>query len=159
MHVLPQDLEVPATFLLVPLQSEFERRRHNHMPSDTPHHASEDTFDYAAARRFLDQKQARIARTRHALWERAKADADCIVQMIHERYRPRRIIQWGSVLHPEQFTAVSDIDLAVEGIDAVSFMRLCADAEELTVFPLDLVHLDVIDPHFKNILERKGVER
>ena len=75
-------------------------------------------------------------------FEAANRDFDNIVRMILETYAPKKIIQWGSLLHPEQFDAHSDIDIALEGItDAETYFALLGDAMALTRLPLDIVQL------------------
>ncbi|MGK5091540.1 nucleotidyltransferase domain-containing protein [Deltaproteobacteria bacterium TL4] len=115
-----------------------------------------DSFDYGAARRHLRQKQEAMQSIRYDLWQRAKEDSQKIIQMIVARYDPRKIIQWGSILEQKHFSEASDIDLAVEGVDAILFMRLLANAEELTKFPLDLLRWEEIDSSFQRIIEKKG---
>jgi len=113
-------------------------------------------FDYAAARRYLQKKQEARTFENHQRWHQAWADSQVIIEMIIKEYQPIRIIQWGSVLKPEQFCEISDIDLAVVGIDAITFMKLYADAEQLTSFPLDLVRWEGIYPEFQTIILNKG---
>jgi predicted nucleotidyltransferase len=109
-------------------------------------------------RAFLAQK----ADGRHSrdleLHQRAEKDAGAIVAMIRERYRPHRIYQWGSVLHPQRFREYSDIDVAVEGItDAEAFFRLLGEAEALTSFPLDVVQIEYVEPAYRALIKERGV--
>lgn len=114
-------------------------------------------MDTAAARQFLDQREAKRAEQNRELWKKAKADADRILEMMVREYHPARIWQWGSVLEPEQFREGSDIDFALEGIpDAKTWFRLLGDAMELTEFSLDLVELEKIAPEFADIIRLKG---
>jgi len=81
------------------------------------------------------KKQARLKR-----FDAATNDFRKIVQMIISRYSPEKIVQWGSLLHSEQFDENSDIDIAVGGItDAEKYFALLGDAMALTRFPLDIV--------------------
>ena len=108
-------------------------------------------------RTFLRRRRMERERALQELHERAAAQAGDVVKLIGQRYRPRRIIQWGSVLHPERFREYSDIDIAVEGItDPQLFFRLVADAERLTTFPLDIVQLELIEPAYRALILRKG---
>ncbi len=113
-------------------------------------------FDYDAARANLDKKQAALRAHRLALWQQAHADAQQIINMIISRYAPQRIIQWGSVLQPQHFSEASDIDLAVAGVDSITFLRLLADAEDLTEFPLDLLRWEEIPAPFQQAILSKG---
>lgn len=115
-----------------------------------------ERFDYAAARANLEKKQAALRARRLALWQQAQADAQKIIDMIIARYAPQRIIQWGSVLQPEHFSEASDIDLAVVGVDPVTFLRLLGDAEDLTRFPLDLLRWEEVPPAFQEVILSKG---
>ncbi len=90
-------------------------------------------------------------------FDAAARDFNAIVSMIIEKYAPKRIIQWGSLLHPEQFDENSDIDIAVEGIvDAERYFALLGDAMELTRFPLDIVQLEKIEPEYADLILMKG---
>ena len=92
------------------------------------------------------------------LWERARKDARSIVEMIMRDFAPIRIYQWGSVLEPDHFNEISDIDIAVEGITkAENIFSLLAKASEMTDFSLDIVQIECIAPEFANIIRMKGV--
>ncbi len=77
--------------------------------------------------------------------------------MIIKKYNPKRIYQWGSLLHPEQFSEISDIDIAVEGIgSAETFFKLFGEADAMTKAPLDLVELEKVEPVHRESIIRKG---
>ncbi|MDG2989752.1 hypothetical protein L3556_02200 [Candidatus Synechococcus calcipolaris G9] len=115
-----------------------------------------DTFDYQASRHFLEQKYLTLRAKRHALWQQAYSDCQSIITMMIENYHPKRIIQWGSVLYPKHFSEVSDIDLAVEGLETQIFMKLFSQAEDMTSFSLDLIQWEYIHPSFQEIILMKG---
>ncbi len=115
-----------------------------------------DAFDYALARQRIEERQLRRRDANLALWQDAERDARQIVAMIVARYEPARIYQWGSVLQPKKFTAMSDIDIAIEGIDSIRMLSVLADAEELTRFPLDIVRLESVEPAFRRAILKKG---
>jgi predicted nucleotidyltransferase len=98
------------------------------------------------------QRQARLKR-----FDAATNDFRAIVQMLIKRYSPKKIVQWGSLLHSDQFDENSDIDIAIEGIsDAAAYFALLGDAMELTRFPLDIVQLEKIEPEFAELILLKG---
>ncbi|MFP4067928.1 MAG: nucleotidyltransferase family protein [Spirochaetaceae bacterium] len=108
-------------------------------------------------RRFADRRAARDLEARRALHRRAAHDAGAIVEMIVREFNPERVVQWGSVLHPEHFREYSDIDIAVEGItDPGSFFELLAAAEEMARFPVDIVQLEHIEPEYRELILQKG---
>lgn len=113
-------------------------------------------FDVRLSRAYLRSKQERLKAKRLILWEKAVQDSENIVAMILEKYQPQTLIQWGSVLDSKHFSEASDIDLAIEGLGARQFMRLLADAEALTSFPLDIVRWEAIHTSFQKIILMKG---
>lgn len=106
---------------------------------------------------FFGRKAERRREANLARWELARADADAIIAHIATNHRPTRIWQWGSILRPERFTEISDIDIALEGItDAAEFFAILGEAEVLTEFPLDIVQIDLLVPEFADIIRMKG---
>jgi len=98
------------------------------------------------------KKEARLKR-----FDAAISDFNAIIQMIINQYSPKKIVQWGSLLHAEQFDENSDIDIAIEGIlDAAKYFALLGDAMKLTRFPLDIIQLEKIEPEFAELILLKG---
>ena len=89
-------------------------------------------FDPRLSRQYLRKKQEALQGKRLILWKKAVEESQAIVKMILEKYHPQALIQWGSVLDPKHFSEISDIDLAVAGLESLTFMKLLADAEALT---------------------------
>jgi predicted nucleotidyltransferase len=114
-------------------------------------------FDFNAARMFLLNKRKKRIRRNRGLYKKASNDCSKIIKMIIEKYNPKRIYQWGSLLHPEQFSEISDIDIAVEGISsAETFFKLFGDADTMTKIALDLVELEKVEPVHRDSIIRKG---
>lgn len=106
---------------------------------------------------FLKNKELRVQKLHHALWQKACRDAEAIIAMIKENYSPQRIYQWGSLLKPERFRAYSDIDIAVEGVrNAAIFFELYGRAMRMTDFSLDLLAMEDIEPAFASLIRRHG---
>jgi predicted nucleotidyltransferase len=115
-------------------------------------------IDIEQARGFLRARWARQQAELDSRFAQAQADFRHIVCLLVEKHRPRRIYQWGSLLHRPHFAAWSDIDIAVEGIrSAEEFFALFGDATRLTRFPLDLVEMERIEPEFADLIRLKGV--
>ena len=105
----------------------------------------------------LHQREESRRQARRKRFDAASDDFRAIVRMIITRYSPRKIVQWGSLLHPEQFDENSDIDIAVEGItDAERYFALLGDAMNLTRFRPDIVQLEKIEPEFAELILLKG---
>lgn len=63
----------------------------------------------------------------------ARADFAAIVEMIITDYKPERVYQWGSPVDGKAFQEISDIDIAVAGIeDPKMFLRLYEKAKART---------------------------
>ena len=75
--------------------------------------------------------------------------------MIWKSYKPAAIYQWGSLLHREQFSELSDIDIALSGqITGETFFEMYGKAADMTEFSLDIVELGKIHPlHARSIRE------
>ena len=116
-------------------------------------------FDIDAARKFLGNK---LKRHQEALDERvecATRDFVAICQMIIREFQPIAIYQWGSLIDRKKFSAISDIDIAVEGItDAQDYFTLLRRADEMTKFPIDIVQLEKIHPLHSEMIIKKGVQ-
>ena len=116
------------------------------------------SFDIETARRNLDHATKEYARVLSLRLNKAKADFASIVSMIIEKYNPRRIWQWGSLLDPDSFTEYSDIDIGIEGVcEAPLFFTLLGDAMARTEFSLDIVQMEKIEPEFSELIRRKGI--
>ena len=51
-------------------------------------------------------------------------------------YRPLRVYQWGSLLHPEHFSEISDIDIALEGLSSPEeYFAILGDVMNMSSFP------------------------
>lgn len=108
-------------------------------------------------REFIREKAARRKDRNMRNWRRAAEDAARIIAMITRDFDPLAVYQWGSVLNAEHFSEISDIDIAVAGLDsAEAFFALVARAEELTDFPLDIVQLEHVEPEYANLIRTYG---
>ena len=108
-------------------------------------------------KKFLENKWQQEAETNLRLWEQARQEAEAIIAMIINKYSPKRIYQWGSILNKDEFCEISDIDIGVEGIgNPERFFALYGDALEMTTFPIDIVEIDKIENEFADIIRLKG---
>ena len=115
--------------------------------------------DSAAAARWV---VARRLRRREALRRRlqsAQNDAARIIAMIVAEHRPRRIYQWGSLVHTERFAEISDIDIAVEGMscDEHLLATIRSRADGMTDLHVDLVVMERLDPGRADLIRRFGM--
>ncbi len=115
------------------------------------------SFDIKAARAFQQKKREVRKQALDEKYQGACADFQRIVNMIIQKYKPQKIYQWGSLVRKENFSEISDIDIAVEGLNsAEEFFQLLADAGELTSFPLDIVELEHIHELQRDMIIQTG---
>jgi len=107
--------------------------------------------------KFIRKKIEKEKAENHCRFEKAWEDFHRIIALVIEKYKPIRIYQWGSLLNERHFSAISDIDIAVEGItDAQTYFNMIGEADEMTDFPLDIVQIEKIDPIFGDSIRKKG---
>ena len=111
----------------------------------------------AAARRVVSRHAERRERLRRRL-QTAQRDAARIISTIAEEYPPRRIYQWGSLVHTERFREISDIDIAIEGMtcDERTLARIRALAESMTDLHVDLVVMERLEHGRAELIRRFG---
>lgn len=114
--------------------------------------------DSAAAARWVVRRHAeRRERLRRRL-QAAQRDAARIISTIAGEYRPRRIYQWGSLVHTERFREISDIDIAIEGMpcDERTLARIRAMAESMSDLHVDLVVMERLERGRAELIRRFG---
>ena len=104
---------------------------------------------------------ARKTRARNAAlderFQRATLDFRAIVERIIDEAKPKRIYQWGSLLHRERFSEISDIDIAVEGLTgAEQFFQVLGIAMDGTSFPVDVVEIEKVPESVERRIREKG---
>ena len=115
------------------------------------------SFNIQKAREFVREKQRRLEEERHVRFERAWHDFNKIIAMLINKYNPKRIYQWGSLLNEKHFSEISDIDIAVEGIkSAEEYFAMLGDAMQLTDISLDLIEIEKIEPIYAKGIREKG---
>jgi len=114
------------------------------------------SVDPLDARRFFGRKAQARSSVLDLRFEQAWEEARSVMAMLEHEYKPLRIWQWGSLLDRAKFSEISDIDIAVEGIqNTEAFFELYGKAMALTTLPLDLIELERVEPvHAASIRER-----
>lgn len=118
---------------------------------------AEPSVNIEKARDFLKRKEQRRKEYLQERYKKAQSEFHNILTLIIEKYNPKRIYQWGSLLYPERFSEISDIDIAVEGIDNYeTFSRMYGETEQLSSLPLDLIEIDKIHPLQADSIRKQG---
>lgn len=117
-------------------------------------------IDVRQAKRWLEQRDAERHDRLEKRWAEARDDAERLIRHIVANYRPHRVWQWGSVLRKERFSDISDIDIAVEGLQsAEDYFRLLGECQAMTTYALDMVEIERIEPAFADLIRTQGVLR
>ena len=112
--------------------------------------------DIEKTKKFFAERKKKRKKMLEERYLQAKKDFDAILKMIIDSYNPGRIYQWGSLLDPEKFSEISDIDIAVEGMAGpLDGLHAKSEAEDITEFPVDLVELERTHPCSWSVKERK----
>jgi predicted nucleotidyltransferase len=116
-----------------------------------------EEFDFKSAKKWLLDKQKRKEKIRRDLYKKAKKEFEEIVKMIIKKFKPKKIYQWGSLIHQENFREYSDIDIGIEGLKSIEeFFNLYGEAENISSFPLDIIELDKIEEKTANFIKKKA---
>jgi len=93
-----------------------------------------------------------------ARWADAWKIVHKIVNLLHDGYRTKQIIIFGSLTNKERFTRYSDIDLAISGLTLKQFYQAVDDIELLARdFNVDLVNLDRCRQAIAERINREGL--
>ena len=114
--------------------------------------------DLGQVREFLaDKEQRRRARVDER-FARATRDAQAIVSEIAVQVNPRRIYQWGSLLDRSRFSEISDLDIAVEGLNGpAEFFQILGIAMNGKTLPVDVVELEKVPVDVAERIRTRGL--
>ncbi len=113
--------------------------------------------DLDQVRMFLaDREQRRCAQVDER-YAQATRDVRAIVSEIAEQVNPRRIYQWGSLLDRRRFSEISDLDIAVEGLNGpAEFFQVLGIAMSGTTLPVDVVELEKVPADVSERIRTRG---
>ena len=113
--------------------------------------------DLDQVRAFLADKERRRRARVDERFERATRDARAIVSEIVVQVNPRRIYQWGSLLDRKRFSEISDLDIAVEGLNGpAEFFQILGIAMNGTALPVDVVELEKLPADIAERIRKRG---
>jgi predicted nucleotidyltransferase len=106
---------------------------------------------------FLASKEKSRECALDARYKQAVDDAKKIIEGIATKFRVGRIYQWGSLLDRSRFSEISDIDIAVEGVQSPKdFFAILGLAMECTQFPVDVVEMENLSAKTADRIRRTG---
>ena len=113
--------------------------------------------DLDQVRAFLAEKERRRRARIDERYAQATRDAGAIVSEIAAQVNPRRIYQWGSLLDRKRFSEISDLDLAVEGLNGpAEFFQVLGIAMNGTALPIDVVELEKLPADVAERIRKRG---
>ena len=108
-------------------------------------------------RAFLAERERRRRERIDERYAQATRDAGAIVSEIAAQVNPRRIYQWGSLLDRKRFSEISDLDLAVEGLNGpAEFFQVLGIAMNGTALPVDVVELEKLPADIAERIRKRG---
>ena len=113
--------------------------------------------DLDRVRAFLADREERRRERLDERYAQATRDAQAIVSEIAAQVNPCRIYQWGSLLDRRRFTEISDLDIAVEGLNGpAEFFQVIGIAMSTTVLPVDVVELEKLPADVAERIRARG---
>ena len=113
--------------------------------------------DLDRVRAFLADREERRRERLNERYAQATRDARAIVSEIASQVNPRRIYQWGSLLDRRRFSEISDLDIAVEGLNGpAEFFQVLGIAMNGTVLPVDVVELEKLPADVAERIRKRG---
>jgi len=100
------------------------------------------------------EEEVVLRQRREDAWRVARAAGAALRQ----RFGAMRVVVFGSLTRPAQFTRWSDIDLAAWGIPADRSYQAVAAVTSLSPhFKIDLVDVETCRPALRQVIEQEGV--
>ncbi len=92
------------------------------------------------------ERESEEVRANTRLREKALSEVIKISQILTARYRVEKIILFGSLLDEDRFSAASDIDIAVEGLEKSVYFTALGELLMESSFEIDLVPVEDASP-------------
>ena len=123
------------------------------------HPATDHGIDLERAAARILAEDAEHERLRAERYEQAQRELERALDVIHGFPEVRRVRVWGSLLRPDRFTELSDIDICIEGVSSPEvWSRLERALLHAVTLPLDLVRWETLmEPHRESITARGKV--
>ncbi len=115
---------------------------------------AEEIGHYQAAARKREAEKRRALEDRI---QRARRLAQDAARMLREKYGVKRVVLFGSLVHPETFTFWSDVDIAAWGLTAQNFLQAMNDVAALdSDIEINLVDVAAVRPSLLDTIQRHG---
>jgi predicted nucleotidyltransferase len=102
---------------------------------------------------YWKRRQSKQQLQNQQLAQKARQDLEKIIDLLVTEFKVKKIILFGSLVKGN-FSAESDIDLAVEGIPKSDYFSVLARINSMSERWIDLKPLEALEPHFlKRVLQ------
>lgn len=112
-------------------------------------------MNYSKIVKLFEERKKKREKERERILKKIKSKKG--YRILHNYPEIRRVYLLGSILREGLFSSLSDIDIAVEGIDSKNFLALFGDLEKLTGRPLDIITLEKTKGSLRKFILEKGV--
>lgn len=107
------------------------------------------------------RRQIQAVQDEQSRWERSMATAREMAKRLREGWGADRVILFGSVAKRASeiglLKSISDIDLAVTGVNPDEYFGMHADVGSLSPVPVDIVLLEDCSEELQAVIERDGI--
>jgi len=120
----------------------------------TPEERQSFQLAEAIRRRKMDCQEV-IAARREKAWRAARR----AVKLLKNEFGAARVVVFGSLIHEDEFTPWSDLDLAAWGITSSHFYRAIATMTAVSSeIEIDLIDPESCSPRLRKTIEQEGIE-
>jgi predicted nucleotidyltransferase len=101
-----------------------------------------ESFDRVHERERERRRREAQEAAQRRLVNKAQRAANQVIKHVIAEYEPEKIYQAGSLVDSDRFTEISDIDIAISGLQPEELEEISQWAEEKSSFPVDILDLD-----------------
>lgn len=114
-----------------------------------------ESFDRVHERERERRRREAQEAAQRRLVNKAQRIANQVIKHVTAEYEPEKIYQAGSLVDSDRFTEISDIDIAISGLQPEEIEEISDWAEEKSSFPVDILDLDRAEQiHVESITKR-----
>lgn len=115
-----------------------------------------ESFDRVHERERERRRREAQEAAQRRLVNKAQRIANQVIKHVTAEYEPEKIYQAGSLVDSDRFTEISDIDIAISGLQPNELEEISDWAEEKSSFPVDILDLDRAEQVHVESITKKG---
>jgi predicted nucleotidyltransferase len=119
---------------------------------------TEDRQKLTRYRTTLQQRQTTEKSILARRFQQAEEVAEQAATLLKEKFGAERVMVFGSLVHKCWFSNTSDLDLAVWGLDNLTYLNAVAKLQDLSSeFKIDLVRMESCKPALEKSILQEGL--